>query len=575
MKKLRQGRSLLILLLIANTINATTYYSKINGNANTIGGWGLNSDGSGSNPLNFVTAGDVFKLNAGSSLGLSGNWTIGSGVTLEVYGEINVTTNNRDITIDGTVVFYATNSTQVFLTGGGNGNNFTVSAGAILKTANLNGIRGNNCSLPSNASGIISLSSSATYEFIGSGNQNITGSPATIANLVIDNNAGVTLGSSVTVTNSIDLINGILAISTGNTLTLSSANAILGTGFGNNKHISTGSNGSSQGFLRVNSITGTYLFPVGNGSMYLPATVVTAASSDIRINAFTGLTVDGTPAGNAFTSSQKQNAVDAVWRIDRLIGSGSILISMGWDQSLEGAAFSVLGNTEIGIARNSGSSWEAPMGAGSQFLNTATRSGLSSGGIFAVGKGGIPLPLKFGTLSLEHINTAVNVKWVSLTEMNVHHYTVERSSDGRDYHDLGSITAATNNYSRNDYEWMDISPLAGNSFYRIRASDIDGRATYSSVARYNAVSDSKNKLNIFPNPVIDKKITVQFEAVHPGSYQLSVFTTGGNKVYEQQIANNGGTTSQQFILPSSTAKGTYVIRISNGESQYTKTVYVN
>jgi hypothetical protein len=575
MKKLHQGRNLLILLLITTTINATTYYSKINGNANTVGAWGLNSDGSGSNPLDFVTAGDVFILNAGSSLGISGDWNIGSGVTLEVYGQIDVTTNNRDITIDGTVVFHATNSTQVFLGGGGNGNSFTVSPGAIVKTANMNGIRGNNCSLPSTASGIISLSSSATYEFIGSGIQNITGSPATIANLVIDNNAGVTLGSSITVTNSIDLVNGILAISAGNTLTLSSPNIILGTGFSNNKHISTGVNGSIQGFLRVNSVTGSFLFPVGDGSHYLPATVVTATSSDIRVNAFAGLTVDGIPGGTAFTTSQKQNAVDAVWRIDRLIGSGSILISMGWDQSLEGAAFSVLGNSEIGIARNSGSSWEAPMGAGSQLLNTATRSGLSASGIFAVGKGGIPLPLKFGTLSLEHINTTVHVKWICLTEMNVRNYTVERSSDGRNYQDLGSVTAATNNYSRNDYDWLDVSPLAGNSFYRIRATDIDGHVTYSAVARYNAVSDSRNKFDIFPNPVIDKKITVQIEAVHPGSYRLSVFSSSGNKVYEQQIENSGGTTSQQFILPSSTAKGTYIIRLSNSENQYTKTVYLN
>src|SRR6476620_822047 len=139
---------ILLLFVFSGNLFAATYYSKATGNANTLATWGTNSaDGTGTAPLNFTTSGDIFILRSASALTISGNWTIGTGVTLQIDGTLSATTNNNDITISGTVIFTNTSATQVSLTGGGNGNDFTLASGATLRTANVNGIRGTNASL--------------------------------------------------------------------------------------------------------------------------------------------------------------------------------------------------------------------------------------------------------------------------------------------------------------------------------------------------------------------------------------------------------------------------------------------
>jgi hypothetical protein len=209
------------LLLFVETADATTYYSKTTGSANLTTTWGINAaDGSGTAPANFTTNGDIFILRSASTLGLSNNWTIGTGVTLQVDGAINVTGNNDDITISGTVIFTNTSSTQVSLTGGGNGNNFTLVAGATLITANINGIRGTNCSLPtSSTSGTISLNTGANYVFNGA-SQSTTGLPATVNNLTASTGGTKTAVAAIAVS-------GILTINSGVTLNMGT-NALTG-----------------------------------------------------------------------------------------------------------------------------------------------------------------------------------------------------------------------------------------------------------------------------------------------------------------------------------------------------------
>jgi len=185
--------------------SATNYYSQISGYANLTAVWGINEDGTGTNPINFTTAGDFFILRAESTLDLNSNWIIGMGVTLEIDGNIYVAGNDHDITINGTVIFTKASGNQVNLVGSGDGNNFTLGDKATLKTSNSYGICGLNCSLPAVVSGTIVLPITANYEFNGTA-QAMSGLPQTINNLTLS-------GSGLKTSNNTDLtINGILSM---------------------------------------------------------------------------------------------------------------------------------------------------------------------------------------------------------------------------------------------------------------------------------------------------------------------------------------------------------------------------
>lgn len=68
---------------------AGTYYSNST-NPTSVVSWWTNTNGTGSNPANFTTPGDIFILQTGQTCSTAGNWTIGSGVTLQIDGTLAI-----------------------------------------------------------------------------------------------------------------------------------------------------------------------------------------------------------------------------------------------------------------------------------------------------------------------------------------------------------------------------------------------------------------------------------------------------------------------------------------------------
>lgn len=555
-----------LLLAIPYISFSTTYYSKSSGFANLLSNWGTNTDGTGTQPPDFQQSGDIFILRSGVTLGLSGDWWIRAGVTLQVDGFIAVTNNNHDITIDGTVIFTNVSATQVSLTGGGNGNNFTVSANATVRTANQNGLRGTNASLPLTASGSINLNTNASYEFIGSADQLTTGLPATVKDLITNNGSKTFVSANTTVNGQLRLQSGVLEIGNGVTLTISSPSAIVGSGFGPGKHINTKINGSNKSFVRVNGVSGTVTIPTGDGVNYLPVTISTATATNLRVNVFAGLTQDGNPNGTAFSTTEKMSSVDAVYTVERLSGTGSYDLTLGWPSSLEGPQFAALTNSEIGIATNTGSAWSLPMGSGSQASNTATLTGLSNMGIFAVGKIGIPLYVKFRSITASLKNNNVFLNWETLTEVDMQKFEIERSSDGVLFNSIGERSAMAANYSGYHYEFIDLSPLNGVSYYRIRSVESDGKISFSTILRISNGTVIGHSLIFYPNPVLNKEVNIQLSDFKQGGYQLIITDINGRYLLNQQIQVNANDLNSHIQLPSSMNKGNYMLLLSgNGE----------
>jgi len=369
------------------------------------------------------------------------------------------------------------------------------------------------------------------------------------------------LNKNVSVTNTLSMITGKLTIPTGGVLTVASGSTIAGSGFGTSKHIVTQVNTStgSTGILRVSSLTGLATFPIGNGTYYMPVTLTTLSAFDFSLCVFQGITKNGTPNGIAFTTQQKSKAVDAVWIVNKNGGSGTVTMKLLWPSALEGSAFPTLTNSDIGIAHY-GTYWESPLGSGSQSLKTVTRTGIVTFSPFAIGKVGIPLPLKFGDLKIYKDNSDLRIDWSTYDEMNVDHFEIERSQNGQQFATVGTVIARGNgNNGKTDYRWVDPSPLTGTSFYRIREIDIDGESKYSSVVRIDIDQDN-SKLNLFPNPVVDKKLSVQAN-IEQGRYNILVSNLDGKKIYDQTLDHSGGIISQSIQLPPTTSPGIYLLTI--------------
>jgi len=157
---------------------------------------------------------------------------------------------------------------------------FTLNSGAGLITSHASGINGNLTN-----TGVKTLNVAANYTFNGSGTQ-VTGAllPASVNNLTVNNSAGVSLTSPVTVNGILNLTTGTLSLGANN-LTIGGAGSISGAGSG--KYIVT--DGAAK--LNITAASGVAtLFPIGvSTSSYDPATLTPATATNIAVNVGTTL----------------------------------------------------------------------------------------------------------------------------------------------------------------------------------------------------------------------------------------------------------------------------------------------
>jgi len=283
--------------------NAGTYYSNST-DPTSVNNWWTNTNGTGSHPAGFTTSGDIFILQAGQTCATTANWTIGTGVTLQIDGTLSINTKNNLVTIDGTVIFTNASSTQVTMLGGFGGNSFVLSSGATLKTKNTNGISGTNCSLPATATKkTVILNVAANYEFNGTASQASTGLPSTVKNLNINNTAGVVV-ASVTIEGNLIVNSGVNFTPTG-TITMSTPSSAInnsGTITFANLTIVTTPIAQSQYNASYN-VAGT--LTINSGKTFAPTSgTITMSSSGSAITnggtlTFNNLTIAATPTAQS------------------------------------------------------------------------------------------------------------------------------------------------------------------------------------------------------------------------------------------------------------------------------------
>ncbi len=96
-----------------------------------------------------------------------------------------------------------------------------------------------------------------------------------------------------------------------------------------------------------------------------------------------------------------------------------------------------------------------------------------------------PLPIELFNFSAEQKENKVVLQWHTLTEINNHHFTIERSLDGESFKAIGSIDGAGNSTELLSYRFEDTQPANGDNYYRIVQHDYDGDFTSSDLVYLN------------------------------------------------------------------------------------------
>lgn len=191
-------------------------------------------------------------------------------------------------------------------------------------------------------------------------------------------------------------------------------------------------------------------------------------------------------------------------------------------------------------------------------------------GSFTLSINGTALPVELKSFTGKAVESENILYWSVLTERNVAHYSIERSTDAAvNWQQIGR--QESDNSLNGEYVFMDENPPAV-GYYRLRTSDIDGREVVSDVVTIIRESDRFQVVSALPNPAADMlKVVCQVPAEADAA--ATVLDMNGRRLQQQSYSFVKGLNTIHLDvtgLPS----GTYLLQLagSGGELNHVRFV---
>ncbi len=496
----------------------------------------------------------------------AGNFTTfvsSSGGTIEYVAPM--TMNNRstynNLTFSGTGTVVMTN-TDLTLNGA-----MTIPVGVIVNNASNRSIA---IARDWSNSGTFTQGT-GTVSFNGTLAQGITGTTTF-------NNLTVAKSSNNLTLNGVTTVNGILNMSQGDIISTvypAAPRLVLGSS-------ATLSGGSATSFVdggmsKVVNSAGSFVFPLGSVSAnrYRPATIGSTSASDT----WTLYYIGHNPATDGYnwqnhSASMAKVSFNEYWQVANSSGttSASLTLSFG-PGSYYGSDVGNLSMLKTARWDGSASQWDLPPGGG-----TFSQTGTNTAGTVTVSiqtqfspqtlasdDPTSTLPIELMDFQVAMKGTAADLTWWTASEVNSDYFTIERSADLESFEALHQVKAQGTKPTRTNYEWVDETPLAGKSYYRLRNTDINGQFTFSQIRMIenNGVAD----VRIYPNPVTGNRFTMEALNFKPSEQVvLRIVNLQGLVVYEAayQVDDSGNIKRTVEVGPFSDGLYAVIVISSSG-----------
>jgi len=182
-------------------------------------------------------------------------------------------------------------------------------------------------------------------------------------------------------------------------------------------------------------------------------------------------------------------------------------------------------------------------------------------------KNSAPLPVTFSVVSAIEKNNGFNVDWKVENEINIAGYDAEKSIDGRNFTKMYHTSATGQSTDGTAvYNWLDLKPITGDNFYRIRSISKDGKTEYSKIVKV-AIAKVKSGFAVFPNPVTDGLIGLQINNVPAGIYTVRVINSNGQVLSKEVINHMGGNATKTIAAASMMISGSYQLEITSTDNE--------
>lgn len=128
----------------------------------------------------------------------------------------------------------------------------------------------------------------------------------------------------------------------------------------------------------------------------------------------------------------------------------------------------------------------------------------------------------------KQLNGTVLVKWTTISEHNNEYFTIEHSTDGVLFTEIGKISSLGYTANGFSYQFIDSKPGIGKNFYRIRMVDIAMKSTHSEIKVVQVNDNAQHMLSIFPNPAVNS-ISLKLNTKENEELKVVIYSATGNK----------------------------------------------
>ena len=179
------------------------------------------------------------------------------------------------------------------------------------------------------------------------------------------------------------------------------------------------------------------------------------------------------------------------------------------------------------------------------------------------------LPVNLMSFDVKKQKQGVLLSWTTSSEINNSHFEIHRSSDGKDFHNLGTIVGKGNTAQRHSYNFMDTSPFQGDNYYFLRQIDFDGTIKDYEVKAVKIGLEERDEFTIYSS-LLDGKVHISYLSEDKGEAILQVLSVSGQRLTEQKNLLNKGYNS--FFLDGHLPKGVYVVILRSNKKMIAKKI---
>ena len=187
-------------------------------------------------------------------------------------------------------------------------------------------------------------------------------------------------------------------------------------------------------------------------------------------------------------------------------------------------------------------------------------------------------PVKMTGFSSSLVDGKAKLTWQTASEENADHFSIQQSSDGTNFAEIGTVPAAGNSQSVRNYTYA-VNTIPGSAaylYFRILTIDKDKKEQYSDIILLHLPKAAEARFikNMYPNPAENgDHLHFDFNSESSGKLDVIIFETTGKQIFTMPLTAVEGRNQTHMPLPR-LRKGSYFIQFMLGDKKQTLPLFV-